>query len=84
VFALAGPAPTLASASNASAFNVGNTIGPWLGGLVISAGFGFRMPAAVGAVLVGGALGLGVVSRALDARVARRALPASETMAGRG
>jgi MFS family permease len=72
VFALASPAPTLASASNASAFNVGNTIGPWLGGLVISAGFGFRMPSAVAAVLVGGAFGLGLLSRALDARVARR------------
>ncbi|MDT7683442.1 MAG: transporter, family, chloramphenicol resistance protein [Pseudonocardiales bacterium] len=83
VFALAGPAPTLASASNASAFNVGNTIGPWLGGLVISAGFGFRMPSAVAAVLVGGALGLGLLSRALDARVARREVSAVEAMACR-
>jgi MFS transporter, DHA1 family, chloramphenicol resistance protein len=70
VFQLAGPAPTLASAVNASAFNVGNTVGPWLGGLVISAGFGFRMPSTVGAVLVAAALGLAVVSRTLDGRVA--------------
>jgi DHA1 family chloramphenicol resistance protein-like MFS transporter len=42
VYALAGDAPTLASAANTSAFNVGNTVGPWLGGLVISAGFGYQ------------------------------------------
>ncbi|WP_156993691.1 Cmx/CmrA family chloramphenicol efflux MFS transporter [Pseudonocardia acaciae] len=65
VFALAGPAPTLASAANASAFNVGNTVGPWLGGLVI-AGLGLRAPAVLGAVLAGAALGLGLVSRALE------------------
>jgi len=72
VYQLAGPAPTLASAVNASAFNVGNTVGPWLGGLVISAGFGFRMPSAVGAVLVAGSLGLALVSRALDVRARDR------------
>jgi len=72
VYQLAGPAPTLASAVNASAFNVGNTVGPWLGGLVISAGFGFRMPSAVGAVLVAGSLGLALVSRALDGRAQHR------------
>jgi MFS transporter, DHA1 family, chloramphenicol resistance protein len=38
VFSLAGDAPTLATAINFSAFNVGITAGPWLGGLVIDAG----------------------------------------------
>lgn len=68
VFQLAGPAPTLAGAAATSAFNVGNTAGPWLGGLVISAGWGFRAPALVGAVLAAAALALAVLSRAWDAR----------------
>jgi DHA1 family chloramphenicol resistance protein-like MFS transporter len=38
VFALAGDAPTLATATNFSAFNVGITAGPLLGGLAIDAG----------------------------------------------
>lgn len=38
VFSLAGDAPTLATATNFSAFNVGITVGPWLGGLAIGAG----------------------------------------------
>jgi len=40
VFGLAGDAPTLATATNFSAFNVGITAGPWLGGLAIDAGAG--------------------------------------------
>ncbi|MFI5695151.1 Cmx/CmrA family chloramphenicol efflux MFS transporter [Kribbella sp. NPDC051586] len=41
VFGLAGNAPTLATATNFSAFNVGITVGPWLGGLAIDAGAGY-------------------------------------------
>ena len=41
VFSLAGDAPTLATATNFSAFNVGITVGPWLGGLAIAAGAGY-------------------------------------------
>ncbi|MGW5188545.1 Cmx/CmrA family chloramphenicol efflux MFS transporter [Kribbella sp. NPDC004138] len=41
VFGLAGDAPTLATATNFSAFNVGITAGPWLGGLAIDAGAGY-------------------------------------------
>jgi DHA1 family chloramphenicol resistance protein-like MFS transporter len=41
VFSLAGAAPTLATATNFSAFNVGITVGPWLGGLAIDAGAGY-------------------------------------------
>lgn len=68
VFALAGTAPTLASAVNASAFNVGNTLGPWLGGLVITVGLGYAAPAWVGALLLVGALALGLTSRQFDRR----------------
>ncbi|WP_328999734.1 MFS transporter [Kribbella sp. NBC_00709] len=41
VFSLAGDAPRLATATNFSAFNVGITLGPWLGGLAIDAGAGY-------------------------------------------
>ncbi|MFD3401871.1 Cmx/CmrA family chloramphenicol efflux MFS transporter [Kribbella sp. NPDC058693] len=41
VFSLAGNAPTLATATNFSAFNVGITVGPWLGGVAIDAGAGY-------------------------------------------
>ncbi|MFI2239121.1 Cmx/CmrA family chloramphenicol efflux MFS transporter [Streptomyces chrestomyceticus] len=41
MFNVATAAPTLAGATTTSAFNLGNTIGPWLGGLVISAGWGY-------------------------------------------
>lgn len=68
VFALAGAAPTLVSATNASAFNVGNTLGPWLGGVTISVGLGYLAPAALGVVLATGALSLGLLSRYLDHR----------------
>ncbi|MFF2087662.1 Cmx/CmrA family chloramphenicol efflux MFS transporter [Nocardia sp. NPDC058176] len=51
VFTLAGTAPTLATATNFSAFNVGITIGPWLGGLAISAGLGYASIGWIGATL---------------------------------
>ncbi len=68
VFALAGTAPTLASAANTSAFNVGNSVGPALGGLVIAAGLGYTAPAWVGVGLAFGAVALGLVSWSLDRR----------------
>jgi MFS transporter, DHA1 family, chloramphenicol resistance protein len=72
VFVLAGGAPTLASATNTVAFNVGNTAGPALGGAAIAAGFGYTAPAWLGVALVAGAIAVGLVSRALDVRDARR------------
>ncbi|WP_461036549.1 Cmx/CmrA family chloramphenicol efflux MFS transporter [Streptomyces mayteni] len=58
IFNLAGAmAPTLAGATATSAFNTGNTIGPWAGGLVIDGGLGYAWTAWVGAILVLGALG---------------------------
>jgi DHA1 family chloramphenicol resistance protein-like MFS transporter len=68
VFQLAEDAPTLAGAVNTSAFNVGNTIGPWIGGAAISAGLGYRAPVWLGAALLVVALGLTLVSRVFDAR----------------
>ncbi|HEX8414782.1 MAG TPA: MFS transporter, partial [Sphingomicrobium sp.] len=39
---VAGNAQTLAAALNHSAFNAANALGPWLGGLAISAGYGWE------------------------------------------
>ncbi|WP_438270536.1 MFS transporter [Streptomyces albidoflavus] len=60
LMAKAEQAPTMAAASNHSAFNLANAGGAWLGGLVISAGWGWASPALVGASLA--AVGLGPLS----------------------
>ncbi|MFD3311281.1 Cmx/CmrA family chloramphenicol efflux MFS transporter [Streptomyces sp. NPDC058656] len=52
----AAGAPTLAGGFATAAFNVGGALGPWLGGLAIGAGLGYRSPVWVSAVLVGLAL----------------------------
>jgi DHA1 family chloramphenicol resistance protein-like MFS transporter len=67
VFGLAGAAPTLAGATNTAAGNLGNTIGPALGGAAIGAGFGYTAPAWLGVALAGAAIGVGLVSWRLDA-----------------
>ena len=49
-------APTLASGANIAAFNVGNALGAWLGGLTIAAGFGYASPLWVGSAMTVAAL----------------------------
>lgn len=49
-------APTLASGANIAAFNVGNALGAWLGGLTIAAGLGYASPLWVGALMTVAAL----------------------------
>lgn len=73
IMSYAGGAPTLASGSNIAAFNVGNALGAWLGGLTITAGLGYTSPLWVGAALSAAAL---VVLLVAD-RAARRA-PATD------
>ncbi|MFI9560797.1 Cmx/CmrA family chloramphenicol efflux MFS transporter [Nonomuraea endophytica] len=68
VYALAGSAATLAGSTNVSAFNVGNTLAPWLAGLGISAGFGYPSVGWVGAAMAAGALGLGALGHVLHRR----------------
>lgn len=68
VFALAGAAPTLASATNTSAFNVGNALGPALGGLAIAAGWGLTSPPLIGAGLLVAAMLVAGVSVGCDRR----------------
>ncbi|MDV9196176.1 Cmx/CmrA family chloramphenicol efflux MFS transporter, partial [Streptomyces sp. Wh19] len=57
VFRLAADAPTLSGSFATAAFNVGGALGPWLGGLAIGAGLGFRSPLWVSALLMVLALG---------------------------
>ncbi|GAA2149418.1 MFS transporter [Nocardioides koreensis] len=56
IMTYAGAAPTLASGANIAAFNVGNALGAWLGGLAITAGLGYTSPLWVGASLALAAL----------------------------
>ncbi|MBD9724688.1 MFS transporter [Streptomyces caniscabiei] len=55
-------APTLASAVNIGAFNLGNALAAWLGGLVIDPGLGYPAPNWVGSALVVSALVLAFVA----------------------
>nr|WP_119589788.1 MFS transporter [Streptomyces scabiei] len=59
-------APTLASAVNIGAFNLGNALAAWLGGLVIDAGLGYTAPNWVGAALAGSALVLALIASMLE------------------
>ncbi|WP_046727584.1 MFS transporter [Streptomyces humi] len=61
-------APTLASAVNIGAFNLGNALSAWLGGIVIAAGYGYTSPNWVGAALAAAALVLAFLSAALERR----------------
>ncbi|MDZ5442135.1 MFS transporter [Micromonospora sp. 4G57] len=62
-------APTLASGANIAAFNVGNALGAWIGGVTISAGLGYTAPIWAGAALTL----LGLVVLLVAERLARRA-----------
>ncbi|MCW2792119.1 MAG: putative transporter [Nocardioides sp.] len=72
IMTYAGEAPTLASGANIAAFNVGNALGAWLGGLTIAAGLGFTSPLWVGAGLALAALVVLVLADWAAARPATR------------
>ncbi|MET9726575.1 MFS transporter [Streptomyces zaomyceticus] len=59
-------APTLASASNHSAFNLANAGGAWAGGAAVAAGWGWTSPALVGAGLTVVGLAVAAVAGLLD------------------
>ncbi|MER6050353.1 MFS transporter, partial [Streptomyces sp. NPDC001793] len=59
-------APTLAAASNQSAFNLANAGGAWIGGLVLSAGWGWTSPTLAGAVLAAAGLVVALLAGFLD------------------
>ena len=77
----AAAAPTLASAVNIGAFNLGNALAAWLGGIVIAAGFGYTAPNWVGAALAATALLLAVVSRAIERRTPGTPAPGPTSLA---
>ncbi|ASV84719.1 sugar (and other) transporter family protein [Ochrobactrum quorumnocens] len=58
----------VASALNIAAFNLGIALGAWLGGLVVESQLGLIATPWVGAILVGGALVLTILSGVLDRR----------------
>ncbi len=60
---VAGPAQTLAAASNHAALNLANALGAWVGGVVIGAGYGYTAPSWVGVGLA--ALGLLILGASL-------------------
>ena len=47
----AADAPNMSAAMNHAAFNAANALGAYLGGLVVTAGWGYRAPAAIGVLL---------------------------------
>lgn len=69
---VAGDAQALAAALNHSAFNTANALGPLLGGMAISAGWGWASTGFVGCALALGGLGIWAVSMRLDRRVVSR------------
>jgi DHA1 family inner membrane transport protein len=68
----AASAPTLASGANIGAFNLGNALGAFAGGVGISAGLGYTSPIWAGAIITLVALAVMAVA-ALTARRAERA-----------
>lgn len=60
----AGTAPTLASGANIGAFNVGNAIGAWAGGVGIAAGLGYTSPIWIGASITAAALVVMIIAAA--------------------
>ena len=70
---VAGDAQALAAAAHHSAFNTANALGPWLGGLAITAGLGLPSTGWIGAVLSLGGLAVYLVTLALYRRDQRQA-----------
>jgi DHA1 family inner membrane transport protein len=81
VMKYAGSATTLVSGANIGAFNVGNALGAWVGGLTITAGLGYTSPIWAGAGIAAAGLAVmlvaALVSRRPDAAaIAPRNVPA--------
>lgn len=60
---IAHEAPSLAAASNHAAFNLANALGPWFGGMAISAGLGWTSTGYIGAATALAGLALFLVAR---------------------
>ncbi len=77
-------APTLVSAVLQSAFNTANSLGAYLGGVVIAAGFGYASPDWVGAGLAAIGLMFAIVSGVLSRRSTDSDADDSGNGSGRG
>ncbi|OZG29694.1 MFS transporter [Williamsia sp. 1138] len=64
----ASTAPTLASGANIAAFNVGNALGAWIGGLTIAGGLGYTSPIWAGAIVTVSGLAVLLFATALHNR----------------
>ncbi|OQM83669.1 MFS transporter [Rhodococcus sp. 66b] len=62
----ASAAPTMASGANIAAFNVGNALGAWLGGITIAAGLGFTSQIWMGAAVTVAGLLVLIVAAKID------------------
>jgi len=65
---VAGDNQSIAAALNHSALNIGNSLGAFLGGAVIAAGWGYVAPAWTGAALAAAGLVIALLSYRLEAR----------------
>jgi DHA1 family inner membrane transport protein len=79
VMKYASSAPTLASGANIGAFNVGNALGAWLGGVTITAGLGYTSPIWAGAGITLLGLAVMVIAAAGAKRTAASAGAAAES-----
>jgi DHA1 family inner membrane transport protein len=66
VMAFADDAPTMASGANIAAFNLGNALGAWIGGVTITAGLGYTSPIWAGAIITVAAVVVLVVATRLQ------------------
>ncbi|MGZ4444444.1 MAG: MFS transporter [Nocardioidaceae bacterium] len=80
----AGEAPTMASAANIAAFNVGNGFSAWIGGVTITAGLGYTSPLWAGPLVTvaGLAVLLGAEQRARRTATVPDREPALADVAG--
>ncbi|MDO8209015.1 MFS transporter [Conexibacter sp. CPCC 206217] len=72
---MAAAAPTMASATVHSAFNLGNALGPFAGGIAIGAGLGDASAAGAGAVLTAAGVVIAVAAVRLASRPGGGAVP---------
>ncbi|WP_309103305.1 MFS transporter [Microbacterium sp.] len=69
---VAGDNQSIAAALNHSALNIGNSLGAFLGGAVIAAGWGYVAPAWTGAALAAAGLLIALLSYRIEARTTAR------------
>ncbi|MBT2512043.1 MFS transporter [Arthrobacter sp. ISL-30] len=81
VMKFACSAPTLASGANIGAFNLGNAMGAWVGGLTISMGLGYTSPIWAGAIITAAALAVMLVAASAVVKSSSRNGGVTETAA---